>query len=441
MSKSRLMLSDLLDQLSFALCIVRKDYKIVKANEYFESRVIFSGQTVHGVSILELFPDAATYLKRKIDTALILESSSFSSWEQKPHLLPFKSSRPVSGDEDKMFQDLEVIPIRSDDGAVDHVCVCVYDATIQASQQLQLRLISDQLEAEHKEQQILIKKLEEAQGQLIQSEKMASIGQLSAGIAHEINNPVGFITSNIQTLREYFQRLAAALEDFKQAGFATEDPTIIANCEAIIKKHQIDYILEDTNDLIGESLEGSSRVMAIVKNLKEFSHVDGSEWTYASMENCIESTLKIINNEIKYHITLEKEYENNLPEVFCQPMQINQVLLNILVNASQAIEGEGIIRISVNTHADHFVQIHIKDNGCGIPAEIQDKIFDPFFTTKEVGSGTGLGLSVSYGIIKNHRGKIELNSQIGEGTEFIITLPIDNSDKHDREDSAAVVAQ
>ncbi len=439
MSKSRLLLSDLLDQLSFALCIVRKDYKIVKANEYFESRAIFAGEIMQGQDILELFPDASTYLKRKIDTALILESSSFSSWEQKPHLLPFKSSRPVSGEEDKMYQDLEVIPIHNDDGAVEHVCICVYDTTTQASQQQQLRLISEQLEAEHKEQQILIKKLEEAQGQLIQSEKMASIGQLSAGIAHEINNPVGFITSNIQTLGDYFQRLASALEDFKQVGRATNDPTIIANCEAIIKKHQIDYILEDTDDLINESLEGSSRVMSIVKNLKEFSHIDGSEWTYASIENCIESTLKIINNEIKYHITLERDYQLNMPEVYCQPMQINQVLLNILVNASQAIEGEGTIRISLHTYAEKSVQIRIKDSGCGIPAEIRDKIFDPFFTTKEVGSGTGLGLSVSYGIVKNHRGTIELTSDVGAGTEFIITLPIDNPDKHDSDEQSSSV--
>jgi signal transduction histidine kinase len=128
-----------------------------------------------------------------------------------------------------------------------------------------------------------------------------------------------------------------------------------------------------------------------------------------------------------------------MPEVYCQPMQINQVLLNILVNASQAIEGEGTIRISLHTYAENSVQIRIKDSGCGIPAEIRDKIFDPFFTTKEVGSGTGLGLSVSYGIVKNHRGTIELTSDVGAGTEFIITLPIDNPDKHDSDEQSSAV--
>jgi len=192
MGKSRLLLSDLLDQLSFALCIVRQDYIIVKANDYFQSRVIFDGDVMQGKNILELFPHSADYLKRKIDTALVIETSSFSSWEQKPHLLPFKSSRPVSGEEEQMYQDLEIIPIHSEDGTIEHVCICVYDVTIQASQQQELKRISHQLEQEHQAQKVLIKKLEDAQGQLLQSEKMASIGQLSAGIAHEINNPVGF---------------------------------------------------------------------------------------------------------------------------------------------------------------------------------------------------------------------------------------------------------
>ncbi|WP_246745133.1 PAS domain-containing protein, partial [Vibrio cholerae] len=129
MAKSRLLLSELLDQLSFALCIVRNDYVIVKVNEYFESRVIFDGETMQGKNILELFPESADYLKRKIDTALVIESSSFSSWEQKPHLLPFKSSRPVSGEEEQMYQNLEVIPIHSEDGTIEHVCLCVYDVT------------------------------------------------------------------------------------------------------------------------------------------------------------------------------------------------------------------------------------------------------------------------------------------------------------------------
>lgn len=423
MEKSKLLFSDLLNQLSFALCIVRRDYIIVKANEYFQSRAIFAGENMQGQNILELFPDSAAYIKRKIDTALVIESSSFSSWEQNPHLLPFKSSRPISGDEEKMYQDLEIIPIHSDDGNVNHVCVCVYDVTTQACQQKQLKAISNQLETEHKEQKILIKKLEDAQGQLMQSEKMASIGQLSAGIAHEINNPVGFITSNIQTLKDYVDKLATVISELKDSIAESGDTKLKENCHRVLDSNQVDYILEDTADLIDESLEGSSRVISIVKNLKEFSHVDGSEWSFASITSCIESTLKIINNEIKYNITVEKDYEESLPEVYCQPMQINQVLLNILVNASQAIEGEGQIFIAVH-HIGENIEIKIKDTGMGIPEEIRARIFEPFFTTKAVGSGTGLGLSVSYGIIHAHRGSISVDSEPGKGSEFTIILPI-----------------
>ncbi|MDW6004377.1 ATP-binding protein [Vibrio mangrovi] len=424
MAKSRLLLSDLLDQLNFALCIIRNDYVIVKSNEYFQSRAVYAGETMHGQNILELFPQSADYLKRKIDTALVIESSSFSSWEQKPHVLPFKSSRPVSGEETQMFQNLEVIPIHSEDGSIEHVCLCVYDVTIQASQQAQLKSISQQLEIEHQEQKALIKKLEETQGQLIQSEKMASIGQLSAGIAHEINNPVGFITSNIQTLNDYFQRLAQVIEEMKKMIDEAGDHALAEHCQEVLHQKQVNFILEDTSDLIQESLEGSSRVMSIVKNLKDFSHIDGSEWGYASLANGIESTLKIIHNEIKYNITVEKNYED-IPDVYCQPMQINQVLLNILLNASQAIEGEGKIYISLHHIDDNRVEIRIRDTGPGIPPAIRDRIFDPFFTTKAVGSGTGLGLSVSYGIINNHKGTIAVQSEIGVGSEFIITLPID----------------
>ncbi len=423
MEKSKLLFSDLLNQLSFALCIVRRDYIVVQANKYFQSRAIYDGEEMLGKSILELFPDAASYIKRKIDTALVIESSSFSSWEQNPHLLPFKSSRPVSGNEEKMYQDLEIIPIHSDDGNANYVCVCVYDVTTQACQQKKLKAISNQLEKEHQEQKILITKLEEAQGQLIQSEKMASIGQLSAGIAHEINNPVGFITSNIQTLKDYVDKLASVIGELKESIAESGDSKLKENCQRALDNNQVDYILGDIADLIDESLEGSARVISIVKNLKEFSHVDGSEWTYASITSCIESTLKIINNEIKYNITVEKDYEEGLPEVFCQPMQINQVLLNILVNASQAIEGEGQIFISVH-YVDENIEIKIKDTGMGIPEDIRARIFEPFFTTKAVGSGTGLGLSVSYGIIHAHKGSISVDSEPGKGSEFTIILPI-----------------
>jgi signal transduction histidine kinase len=183
-------------------------------------------------------------------------------------------------------------------------------------------------------------------------------------------------------------------------------------------------VLEDVTDLIAESLEGSSRVMAIVKNLKEFSHADDSEWLYSDLRQGLDSTLRIINNEIKYTATVEREYADEVPSVYCQPMQLNQVFLNLLVNASHAIQENGMIRVRVQPLANDQVQIQIEDNGAGIPKENLSAIFEPFFTTKPVGDGTGLGLSVSYGIVNAHGGTIEVDSEVGKGTTFTLILPV-----------------
>jgi signal transduction histidine kinase len=424
MSNSRLELLDLFDQLSFALCIVSKDYEIVRANKYFQSHAIFSTDELHGGNLLALFPESSHYLKTKIDTAFITGKKSFSSWEEMPHVLPFKPARSVYGDADKMYQDLALVPIQCDDGVIEYVCLCVYDTTTIASQDKQLHLVMEQLEAERKQRKVLKQQLEEAQGELMQSEKMASIGQLSTSIAHEIHNPIEFITSNIQTFNTHFQRLERVVDQLKQTIVAQGDPKLVQECQSLIELNRVDFIVDNAHELITESIEASSRVMAIIKNLKEFSHADGSAWSYTSLKHCIESTLKIINNEIKYGITIERDYQNDVPDIFCQPMQINQVLLNLLVNAIQAIEKEGIIKISLNKIDAKSVEIRVKDNGSGIKKELQEKVFEPFFTTKAVSSGTGLGLSVSHGIIKAHKGKIQLNSEVDVGTEFIITLPI-----------------
>lgn len=422
--KVKLALSDLLNQLSVAICIVRKDYKIVMANTYFQTRAGLTKEALIGQNLLSVFPEGATLLKRKIDTACVIESPSFSSWEQAPHVLPFKSSRQVSGQEEKMFQDLEFIPIHSQDGSLDHVCICVYDLTAQACQQTELKTLSRRLHREQNELKEALSNLRNAQSQLLQSEKMASIGQLSAGIAHEINNPLGFITSNIQTLDDYFRKISNVVTSLEQIIDVSGQEALKSEKRQLMEQSQLNYILEDVKDLIKESLEGSSRVMAIVKNLKEFSHADDSEWVYSDLRQGLDSTLRIIHNEIKYTAKVERDYAEEMPEVYCQPRQLNQVFLNLLVNASQAMEEQGEIRVSARPLSDEQVQIKIQDNGSGIAKENLKAIFDPFFTTKPVGSGTGLGLSVSYGIIKTHGGSIEVESEVGKGTTFILTLPV-----------------
>ncbi|MFY0664341.1 MAG: hypothetical protein JXQ97_06940 [Natronospirillum sp.] len=181
----------------------------------------------------------------------------------------------------------------------------------------------------------------------------------------------------------------------------------------------------DSIDLIQESQEGSERVMSIVMSLKDFSHIDNSDWAMANLVSGIESTLKIVNNQIKYSIDVIRDFNPDVPDIYCQPMQLNQVVLNLLINASQAIEGKGEIHISLQRCDDDYVQLKVRDTGSGIDPEHMNRLFEPFFTTKDVGSGTGLGLSVSYSIIKAHKGTIDVTSELGQGTEFTLTLPVD----------------
>lgn len=414
-----------LDQLSFAVCIVDAEYKIFFANRAYCTRSGYKVEHLTDQSLLDLNPEIAAYLKRKIDTVFVIESPSFSYWEQRPHVFPFKSSRPVSGQEELMYQNLEIIPIEGDSPQNKLACLCVYDVTLQASQHLELQRLTESLEEEHAAQKVLIEKLEDAKNQLIQSEKMASIGQLAAGIAHEINNPLGFITSNVQSLEHYLRKYHEVIDGLHALLEQTKNDELLHAREVLYKETQLDFMRGDSIDLIHESQEGSERVMSIVKSLKEFSHVDSSEWVMSSLVNGIESTLKIVSNQIKYSIEVVKDFHPDTPEIYCQPMQLNQVLLNLLVNASQAIEGKGEISLSLYPQGDNYVVLKVKDTGKGIDPEHLNRIFEPFFTTKEVGSGTGLGLSVSYGIIKAHKGNIDVTSEVGVGTEFTLTLPVD----------------
>ena len=251
---------------------------------------------------------------------------------------------------------------------------------------------------------------------------MASIGQLAAGVAHEINNPMGFITSNLGTLARYQQKLfeyQQTLENFlDEAG----NEAIKQRAFEQRKKLKIDYLRDDIDDLLSESKEGAERVRDIVQNLKGFSRVDQAEYANVDLNDCLDKTLSIAANEIKYKAQVEKDY-GALPLISCFPQQLNQVFLNLLVNAAQAIEGKGVICISTHDLGE-WVQIDITDNGSGIPAENLEKIFEPFFTTKEVGKGTGLGMSISYEIIQKHGGDIQVASEVGQGTTFSITLPV-----------------
>jgi signal transduction histidine kinase len=253
-------------------------------------------------------------------------------------------------------------------------------------------------------------RLQATQQQLLQSEKMASIGQLAAGVAHEINNPVGYVYSNISSLQGYVDELLAVVRHFRGKG---DGPT--PTCD-------IDFLEEDIPQLMTETREGLDRVKKIVQDLKDFSRVDKSDdWEDANLVKGLESTLNIVQNEIKYKATVVKDLVP-LPDVPCLPTQLNQVFMNLLVNAAQAIEQKGTITLRSGFDSE-MVWVEVADDGCGMPADVQARIFEPFFTTKPVGKGTGLGLSVSYSIVQKHNGKIELRSAPGQGTSFRVMLP------------------
>ena len=269
--------------------------------------------------------------------------------------------------------------------------------------------------------------------QLLQSEKMASIGQLAAGVAHEINNPIGFVSSNLNTMADFLKDLQSLLPHYQnlvkslkeEEGKGNLPSPIVTKTDLVQmaeKEVDIGYILEEIPKLIKESREGTERVKTIVQDMKNFAHPGDQQLKPADLNTNLESTLSVVWNELKYKATVERDY-GDIPGVQCYPQQLNQVFINLLVNAAQAIKEKGKIRISTLARKG-FVEVRISDTGVGIPPENLPRIFNPFFTTKEVGKGTGLGLHIVYNIIKKHGGSISVRSKVGEGSVFILRIPL-----------------
>ncbi len=293
------------------------------------------------------------------------------------------------------------------------------DQELLQNHQHQLELLNAELEERVAAE--LLKSREKDQV-LMQSEKMASIGQLAAGVAHEINNPMGFISSNLRTLAGYYKSIVQfdrIRQEYDDNELAAESRTAVAVSRDSL---DVDFILNDGIDLIEESLGGAQRVAKIVLDLKNFSRIDAVEYDLVTLESCLESALTICYNELKYVASIQKFYEL-CPQILCHPGQLNQVFLNLLINAGQAIvsvPGEIVLKCwsdETNVYAS------VSDSGKGISDEIRSRIFNPFFTTKEVGEGTGLGLSISYEIVKKQHGEILVESTVGKGSTFTVRLP------------------
>jgi PAS domain S-box-containing protein len=306
--------------------------------------------------------------------------------------------------------------VRRPDGTPEYYDSVVTDISERKQHEQKL---ADNLAA----QRTLNKRLEEAHNQLLQSEKMASIGQLAAGIAHELNNPIGFVHSNMGTLEAYVRDMIDIIDAYDQLKMEAGSSLSFEGVERLKEEKDFSYIRDDIGQLLDESKDGLSRVRKIVQDLKSFSHVGEQEWQMADLHQGLDSTLNIVWNELKYKCKVTKEY-GELPLVHCLISQLNQVFMNLLVNAGHAIEKQGEITIRTALRGEEEVQIEIIDTGKGISPENINRIFEPFFTTKPVGKGTGLGLSLSWGIVQRHHGRIEVESELGKGSCFRIILPI-----------------
>ncbi len=285
-----------------------------------------------------------------------------------------------------------------------------------------LREANRLLEGKNLELETAYVELEATQGQLLQNEKMASIGQLAAGVAHEINNPIGFVTCNLGTLDRYVAKIVEFINTQSERIASHTSEQIVKELTEKRISLKLDFILDDISNLVRESLDGADRVKKIVQDLMSFSQTYAEGNSLADINSCLESTINIVWNEIKGKANLQRDF-GDLPQIKCHPQQLTQVFLNLLINAAHAIDKDGTITVRSSYEAG-LIQIAISDTGCGIPENIRARIFEPFFTTRGVGKGTGLGLSISYDIVKKHGGEIRLASEVGKGTTFTVFVPV-----------------
>lgn len=415
------MFEQLVDKLPVGIGIVDESFNVVYLNEFFLDRFPHELRNDYKQKpITSLFDGQEKFLKRRLKSVFVLQHPSFSYWEQRPHIFPFKSSRPITGEETQMYQNMEILPIKDKTSGDKFACIFLQDVTAQASYFRAQQKLSEALKKEHAAQQKLIRKLDKAQSQLIQAEKMASTGQLAAGIAHEINNPIGFVAANLDTLGQYAAHLTAICNGvYDHLNNFSEE--MKEQLEALFNTHHYDLLKEDIGELIEESTDGLTRVKDIVHNLKSFSLQTAEGIQTIEVCGLCDQLISLISAQYgkpQYKL----DCANDKVEIMGDPGPLKQALMNVMVNAAQAIQDKGFIKLSV-IDKDDTVAFKILDSGCGIASNNLKRVFEPFFTTKPEGQGQGLGLSVAYTAIEKHQGHISISSKEGKGTVVEITIP------------------
>ncbi|MFK7905046.1 MAG: PAS domain S-box protein [Chitinophagales bacterium] len=339
-------------------------------------------------------------VKRKNDTWLFIEARIIN-------LLHVEGVRGVVSNFSDITQRREVERIRKE-----------YEQTLEKEVASKTQLLKQQNGA----LEDALVTLKNTQVQLVNAEKMASLGQLTAGIAHEINNPINFVSGNVYPLKADFEDMKVVFEKYRAIAKSGNQLEAIEAAEKHASKIDVQYLFEEMQALIDGIEEGANRTRDIVLGLRNFSRLDEDTVKLANIHSGLDATLVILKNETKKSVAIEKEYDDSLEEIECYPGKLNQVFMNLLSNAIQSIEGEGTVTVITENDSD-YIKIKVRDTGIGMSEEVQEKIFEPFFTTKEIGKGTGLGLSITYGIIEQHKGKIIVSSELGIGSEFVVILP------------------
>jgi len=420
------------DTLHEEIVALDDQFQIVSANKAFVDGAATTFKNAIGLKYFTYVSDKKLF--HSIKTIKKLLDKVFDTG-----LPQFFLDKSADNNGDDKYKQITLLPIKDGTGNVFQVVFVSKDITEDKKKTEKISTLNkklmekaSQIKEKNKKLKQTLKRLEETQSQIIQSEKMASIGQLAAGVAHEINNPIGFVSSNLKTLIDYQDDLNGLIELYRGLITALDKKNkeelsfdVIDQVAKILNQEvdvDIEFVQEDIMDLIGDCREGTGRIKKIVIDLKDFAHPGGDKIQTTDINRGLESTLNVVANELKYKATIIKDF-GDIPTIKAYPQQLNQVFMNILVNAAQAIEKQGEIKIKTQ-QVNGKIEISISDTGCGIPKKNLLKIFDPFFTTKDVGKGTGLGMNIAYSIIKKHKGTIEVDSVVGQGTTFTIRLPV-----------------